>query len=136
MILKIRIVVLFQSLLCMLISVICLYRDFANYGKIENKLICLAETLVVALIFILIEHYIINNEKISTSVLTLFPMAFIFLFLLSTPKHVNDFNVLEDFTIPICNLLSNLYLSFSIGLSLISNAKKEKDKSSGISTNQ
>lgn len=57
-------------------------------------------------------------------------------FLLSKPKHVNDFNVLEDFTIPICNLLSNLYLSFSIGLSLISNAKKEKDKSSGISTNQ
>lgn len=120
----------------MLISVICLYRDFANYGKIENKLICLSETLVVALIFILIEHYIINNEKISTSVLTLFPMAFIFLFLLSTPKHVNDFNVLEDFTIPICNLLSNLYLSFSIVLSLISNAKKEKDKSSCISTNQ
>lgn len=133
---KTRIVVLFQSLLCMLISVICLYRDFANYGKIENKLIWLAETLVVALIFILIEHYIINNKKISTSVLTLFPMAFIFLFLLSTPKHVNDFNVLEDFTIPICNLLSNLYLSFSIVLSLISNAKKEKDKSSGISTNQ
>ncbi len=133
---KIRIVVLFQSLLCMLISVICLYRDFANYGKIENKPICLAETLVVALIFILIEPYIINNEKISTSVLTLFPMAFIFLFLLSTPKHVNDFNVLEDFTIPICNLLSNLYLSFSIVLSLISNAKKEKDKSSSISTNQ
>lgn len=60
---KIRIVVLFQSLLCMLISVICLYRDFANYGKIENKLICLAETLVVALIFILIEHYISNNKK-------------------------------------------------------------------------
>lgn len=133
---KIRIVVLFQSLLCMLISVSCLYTDFANYGKMENKLICLVETLVVALIFILIEHYIINNEKISTSILTFFPTFFIFLFLLSTPKHVNDFNVLEDFTIPICNLLSNLYLSFSIVLSLISNAKKKKDKPSGVSTNQ
>ena len=133
---KIRIVVLFQSLLCMLISVICLYRDFANYGKIENKLIRLAETLVLALIIIAIEHYIINNEKISPSVLTLFPMAYFLLYSLSMPKYGNDFNVLEDFTIPICNLLSNLYLSFSIVLSLISNAKKEKDKSSGISTNQ
>lgn len=133
---KIRIVVLFQSLLCMLISVICLYRDFANYGKIENKLIRLAETLVLALIIIAIEHYIINNEKISPSVLTLFPMAYFLLYSLSMPKYGNDFNVLEDFTIPICNLLSNMYLSFSIVLSFINNAKKEKDKSSGISTNQ
>lgn len=133
---KIKIVVLFQSLLCMLISGVCLYKDFANYGKMENKLINLTETLVVALIFIMIEHYIVNIEKNSTSILTFFPTFFIFLFLLSTPKNVNDFNVLEDFTIPICNLLSNLYLSFSIVLSFINNAKKKRSKSSCIFTNQ
>lgn len=133
---KIKIIVLFQSLFCMLISAIYFYRDFDNYCIMENKLIRLAETLVLALIIIAIEHYIINNEKISPSVLTLFPMAYFLLYSLSMPKYGNDFNVLEDFTIPICNLLSNLYLSFSIVLSLISNAKKEKDKSSGISTNQ
>lgn len=133
---KIKIIVLFQSLLCMVISVICLYSDFANYGKMENKLIRLAETLVLTLIIIAIEHYIINNEKISPSVLTLFPMAYFLLYSLSMPKYGNDFNVLEDFTIPICNLLSNLYLSFSIVLSFIKNAKKKKDKSADVFTNQ
>ena len=77
---KIRIVVLFQSLFCMLISAIYFYRDFDNYCIMENKLIRLAETLVLALIIIAIEHYIINNEKISPSVLTLFPMAYFLLY--------------------------------------------------------
>lgn len=121
---KNKILVLVQSLLCALVGVLCIYRNFGGYSKIENKFLAFSGTLIIAIIFIAIERYIVANEKSSMKVLPCFPSVFLFLFLLSTPNFANDFNVIEGFTIPICNLLSNLYLSFSMILSLVNDAKK------------
>lgn len=115
---KQKFIILFQSMVCILLSFGIIVVKFKNILEIENLLLILLTTIATAGVFILIVYYLKKDIDFSKNGLIYFPYIFIFLHVVTFFGFSNDVNVIGDLTIPICSLFSNLYLVLSIILSI------------------